>query len=84
MNINLNTVHQASVPQIPDGIAPSKQNPSKGNVAALSITYAAADSDEIAGAEVSAKELVRNDSLGQFVSMVFNLPPPPFPVLSDS
>ena len=84
MNINLNTVHQASVPQIPDGIAPSKQNPSTGNVAALSITHAAVDPDEIAGAEVSAKELVRNDSLGQFVSMVFNLPPPPFPVLSDS
>ena len=84
MNVNLNTIHQASASPMLDEIAPSGQKPPAEQAAALSITHAALSPDEIAGAEVSEKDLARNDPLGQFVTMAFNLPPPPFPVLPDS
>ena len=82
MNVNLNTIHQASIPTMPTEVAPSAQKQQTGGTAALSITNASASPAEIAGARVSDEVLVRNDPLGQLVATAFNLPPPPVPALS--
>lgn len=84
MNINLNTVHQASIPAMPAEVAPSAQKQQTGGAAALSITQAAVSPDEIEGANVPEESLVRNDPLGQLVTTAFSLPPPAFPEMPNS
>ena len=81
MNVNLNTIHQTGVPALPAEPAQVERKRQTEQAAALSVSHADASPEEVAGAEVSEKSLVRDDPLGQLVASAFNLPPPSFPPL---
>ena len=82
MNVNLNNIHQAGIPAMPAEPTQVGQKRHTEQPAALSITEAVASRDDVEAARLSDDSFDRNDPLGQLVKSAFNLPPPPFPMLS--
>ena len=82
MNVNLNNIHQSGIPAMPTESAQVEQKRQTEQSSALSITEAVASHDDIEAARLSDDSFDRKDPLGQLVNLAFNLPPPPFPMLS--